>query len=62
MLAELRTMHREIGDVLRRLEELAPVVASWLAAQRPQEPESEVARGGGCAGWQTTRSRLSTGP
>jgi hypothetical protein len=37
MLADLRTLHQEIGEVLRRLEALAPCVATWAAARRPQE-------------------------
>jgi hypothetical protein len=41
MLAALRQLHAEIGDVLARLEALAPVLATWRpaagAAGRPVE-------------------------
>jgi hypothetical protein len=36
MLADLRTLHQEIGEVLRRLEALVPLVATCAAARRPQ--------------------------
>ena len=34
MIGELRALHREIGDVLARLERLAPVLATWQAERR----------------------------
>jgi hypothetical protein len=38
MIAALRELHRELGDVLAALERLAPAVATWQAGMPPSAP------------------------